>query len=199
VLLVILTFLPLLVVTTTPFLRILLVLALMRQAIGVQQIPPTLVLNGLAMILTFFVMGPSFATINEQALAPLARKQITLGEALTRAYSPLKERMLDQVDGKDIKFFYDLNDRAVPSSTKQIGFAELVAAHILGELRIAFSLGFMIYLPFLVVDLIVANILLALGMMTLSPPIISLPFKLMIFVAVDGWTLIIKGLVESFK
>lgn len=196
---IILTFLPLLVITTTPFLRIVTVLALIRQAIGTQQIPPTLVLTGLSMILTFFIMGPSFQEMNENAIAPLSRKEISLGQAMVKGYEPLRKRMLQQVDEKDIKFFYDLLEQTPPETPDQIGFSQLVAAHIIGELRISFSLGFLIYLPFLVIDLIVANILLALGMMTLSPPIISLPFKLMIFVAVDGWALAVKGLVESFR
>jgi len=197
--LIVLTFLPMLVLTTTPFLRIVTVLSLIKQAIGTQNIPPTLVINGLGLILTFFIMAPKFEEMNQVALAPLSKKEISLGQALVKGYEPLRKHMLEQTDRKDIKFFYDLLDQTPPDSAEQIGFSQLVAAHLLGELRIAFSLGFLIYLPFLVIDLIVANILLALGMMTLSPPIISLPFKLMIFVAVDGWALAIKGLVESFK
>ncbi|MDJ0625875.1 MAG: flagellar type III secretion system pore protein FliP [Candidatus Caenarcaniphilales bacterium] len=196
--LVLVTFIPLMVLTTTPFLRIIIVLALIRQAIGVQNIPPTLVLTGLSLILTVFIMAPTLQEINDIAVAPLSRKEITLGQAMVSSYNPLRKRMLEQVDEKDIKFFYDLSRKPIPESVDDIGFAELVGAHILGELRIAFSLAFLIYVPFLVIDLIVANILLALGMMMLSPTIISLPFKLMIFVAVDGWSLIIKGLVESF-
>ncbi|MDX1920576.1 MAG: flagellar type III secretion system pore protein FliP [Candidatus Caenarcaniphilales bacterium] len=196
--LLILAFIPLLVLTTTPFLRLVTVLSLIRQAIGVQQIPPTLVITGLSLILTGFIMAPTFQEVNQKALAPLSRKEITLGQALVVGYEPFRKRMLEQVDEKDIKFMYDLTRRPIPGSQSEIGFAELVSAHILGELRIAFSLGFLIYVPFLVIDLIVANILLALGMMMLSPTIISLPFKLMIFVAVDGWALVVKGLVESF-
>jgi flagellar biosynthesis protein FliP len=197
--LIVLTFIPLIVLTTTPFLRIIIVLSLIRQSIGLQQTPPNLVLTGLSLILTMFIMGPTFTKINQQAVAPLYRKEISLGQALVTAYGPMRTRMLEQVDEKDIKFFYDLTERPLPSGPEGIGFAELVSAHILGELRIAFSLGFLIFIPFLVIDLIVANILLALGMMMLSPTIISLPFKLMIFVAVDGWALAIKGLVESFR
>lgn len=196
--LLILSFIPFLVLTTTPFLRLITVLSLIRQAIGVQQIPPTLVITGLSLILTCFIMAPTFEEVNKNALAPLSRKEITLGQALVTGYGPFRKRMLSQVDEKDIKFMYDLTQRPIPASQSEIGFAELVSAHILGELRIAFSLGFLIYVPFLVIDLIVANILLALGMMMLSPTIISLPFKLMIFVAVDGWALVVKGLVESF-
>ncbi|MDX1918195.1 MAG: flagellar type III secretion system pore protein FliP [Candidatus Caenarcaniphilales bacterium] len=197
--LIVLAFIPLIVLTTTPFLRIIIVLSLIRQAIGVPQSPPNLVLTGLALILTTFIMGPSFDEINQKAITPLARKEITVGQAMSVAYIPLRARMLNQVDQKDIRFFYELSERPAPTSAGDIGFSELIAAHILGELRIAFSLGFLVFIPFLVVDLIVANILLALGMMFLSPTIISLPFKLMVFVAVDGWALLIKGLVESFR
>jgi flagellar biosynthesis protein FliP len=196
--LMILAFIPMIVLTMTPFLRLVTVFSLVRQAIGVQQIPPTLVITGLSIILTGFIMGPVFEELNVKALEPLSRKQISLGQAIVAGYEPFRKRMLEQVDEKDIKFMYDLTQRPIPTSKAQIGFSELVSAHILGELRIAFSLGFLIYIPFLVIDLIVANILLALGMMMLSPTIISLPFKLMIFVAVDGWALIVKGLVESF-
>ncbi len=197
--LIVLSFLPLLVITTTPFLRLIIVFSLIRQSIGVQQIPPNLVITGLSLILTFFIMGPTFSEINQQAVIPLSQKRITIGQALFTAYKPLQKRMLEQVDEKDIKFFYDLLEQPLPDSPERIGFPQLVSAHILGELRIAFSLGFLIFIPFLVIDLIVANILLALGMMMLSPTIISLPFKLMIFVAVDGWSLAVKGLVESFR
>ncbi len=194
----ILSFIPLIVVTTTPFLRIIIVLSFLRQAVGIQS-PPNLVLNGLALILTVFVMQGPIDEINKQAIMPLARKEIKLAQAMNIAYQPLKKRMLEQVDQRDIEFIYDLSEKPSPKSPKDIDFTSLVSAHILTELRISFSLGFLMYVPFLVIDLIVANTLLALGMMMLSPTIISLPFKIMIFVAVDGWSLVIKGLVESFR
>lgn len=198
-LLVILSFLPLIVLTTTPFLRIVIVLYLLRGAVGVQSSPPNLVITGLSMILTLFVMAKPIESINQQALIPLAKQEITLGEALYKSYPMLKNYMLSQVDTKDIEFVYHLNDTAVvPNDPSDVDFIHLVAAHILTELRIAFSIGFLMYIPFLVIDLIVANTLLALGMMMLNPTIVSLPFKLMIFVGVDGWGLVIRGLVESF-
>lgn len=188
-----------LVLTTTPFLRIVIVLYMLRQAIGVQQSPPNMVITGLSLILTMFVMQGPINEINEKAIIPLAKKEINLAQAMSIGYLPLKNRMLEQVDQKDIIFIYDLSEKEMPKTAEEIGFIELTAAHVLTELRIAFSLGFLLYIPFLVIDLIVANALLALGMMMLSPTIISLPFKIMIFVAVDGWGLVIKRLIESFK
>jgi len=195
----ILTFIPLIVLTMTPFLRITIVLSLLRKSVGMDQGVPSLVLTGLGMILTCFIMSNSIEEINKKAIAPLYKKEISLGQAIVNGYEPVRKRMLTQIDERDIKFFYDLRDKPIPPSPDKIGFAELVCAHLMGELRIAFSIGFIISLPFLVIDLILANILLALGMTSLSPSVISLPFKLMIFVAVDGWNLAIKGLVESFK
>ena len=197
--LVVLSFLPLFVLTTTPFLRIALVLSLTRQAIGTQTTPPTLVVIGLSLALTYFIMQPTFEQISLQAIQPLAEKKITLGEALTIAYSPIKERMLTQVDEKDLNFFYEASKQDFPETPAEVAFPQLVAAHIIGELRVTFSLAFLIFIPFLVVDMIVANVLLALGMQMLNPIIISLPFKLMIFVAVDGWKLIVQGLIRSFQ
>jgi flagellar biosynthetic protein FliP len=156
------------------------------------------VLTGVALIMTFFALGPTFSEINEVALTPLAEKEISLGEALVRGYEPLRQNVLQRVDEDDVGFFYEMTRDPVPATTDQIDFPHLIAAHVLGELRVSFSLGFIIFIPFLVVDLIVANVLLALGMAMLSPPIISLPFKIMIFVAVDGWALIMRGLLESF-
>ena len=196
---IIVSFIPLIVLTTTPFLRIVIVLYMLRGAVGIQQSPPNLVITGLSLILSVFVMQGELDKINKEAIIPLSRKEINLGQAMSIAYIPLKERMLKQVEERDIAFMYNLTEQEVPDSPYKIDFVHLVSAHILTELRIAFSLGFLMYIPFLVVDLIVSNTLLALGMMMLSPTIISLPFKLMIFVAVDAWALVIKGLVESFK
>jgi len=197
--LVVLSFLPLLILVTTPFLRIALVLSLTRQAIGTQTTPPTLVIIGLSLALTFFIMQPTFEQISQESVQPLAKKEITLGEAISVAYLPIKNRMLTQVEEKDLNFFYEASNKDFPETPEEVAFPQLVAAHIIGELRITFSLAFLIFIPFLVIDMIVANILLALGMQMLNPIIISLPFKLMIFVAVDGWKLIVQGLIKSFQ
>ena len=199
VLLVLLSMLPMIVITMTPFLRIIIILSLLRTSIGTQQIPPNLVLIGMALILTGYVLGPSLNEINQKALIPLSNQQITVPQAVGKAYDPLKKFMLKQTDIKDLAFFYKLSKTPNPKTPEQVEFRQLVASFLLSELRTSFQIGFLIFIPFLVIDLIIANVLLALGMIMLSPTIVSLPFKLLIFVAVDGWTLIIKGLVESFN
>lgn len=199
VLLVLLSMLPLIVVTMTPFLRIVIILSLLRTSIGTQQVPPNLVVIGMALILTGYVMGPTLAEINENALIPLSNQKLTVPRAMSAAYKPLKKFMLKQTDMKDLAFFYRISNAPNPTGPAQVGFRQLIAAFLLSELRTSFQIGFLIFIPFLVIDLIIANILLALGMIMLSPTIVSLPFKLLIFVAVDGWTLIVKGLVQSFN
>ena len=199
ILLVLLSMLPLIIVTMTPFLRIVIILSLLRTSLGTQQIPPNFVLIGMAMIITVYVMGPTLGQMNERALIPLSNQRITVPQAVNEAYKPLKKFMLKQTEMKDLAFFYRISNTPNPASPEEVGFRQLVAAFLLSELRTSFQIGFLIFIPFLVIDLIIANILLALGMIMLSPTIVSLPFKLLIFVAVDGWTLIIKGLVESFN
>lgn len=198
-LLFLLSFLPLAVITMTPFLRMVLVMSLIRQALGTQNAPPNMVLIGLALVLTGYILGPEIGRMNTEALIPLANNEITLPEAMGRGYKPLKEHMLRNVAVKDLKFFYTLSKTDLPKSPEDVSFRELAASYLLGELRKAFQIGFLVFIPFLVIDLIVANILLALGMIMLSPTIVSLPFKIMIFVAIDGWDLIVKGLAQSFN
>lgn len=198
-LLFLLSFLPIIVVTMTPFLRIILVLSLLRQAIGIQNSPPTMVLIGLSLIMTGYILGPELDKINKEALVPLANNQIRLPEAMDSTYKTLSKHMLRNVEVKDLKFFYRLSREKFPKDPNEIKARELATAYLLGELRRSFQIGFLIFVPFLVIDLIVANILLALGMIMLSPTIVSLPFKIMIFVAIDGWDLILKGLAQSFN
>ena len=199
VLMVLLSMLPMIIVTMTPFLRVTIILSLLRTSLGTQQVPPNLVVIGMSIIITGYVMGPALNEINEKALIPLSNQKITVPQAAIEAYKPLKNFMLKQTEIKDLAFFYRLSKTPNPKSPDEVGFRQLVASFLLSELRTSFQIGFLIFIPFLVIDLIVANILLALGMIMLSPTIVSLPFKLLIFVAVDGWTLIIKGLVESFN
>lgn len=199
VLLVLLSMLPLIVVTMTPFLRIVIILSLLRTSLGTQQVPPNLVVIGMAIIITGYIMGPTLGEINEKALIPLSNQQITVPAAMQKAYGPLKTFMLKQTEMKDLAFFYKISKSPKPKNPDEVGFRELIASFLLSELRTSFQIGFLIFIPFLVIDLIIANILLALGMIMLSPTIVSLPFKLLIFVAIDGWTLIVKGLVQSFN
>lgn len=198
VLIVLLSMLPLIVTTMTPFLRIVIILSLLRTSLGTQQVPPNLVLIGMAIIMTGYVMGPTLQEMNEKAFIPLSNQQLTVPKAIGEAYGPLKRFMLKQTDMKDLAFFYRITNTLNPANPDEVEFRHLVAAFLLSELRTSFQIGFLIFIPFLVIDLIVANILLALGMIMLSPTIVSLPFKLLIFVAVDGWTLIVKGLIQSF-
>jgi flagellar biosynthetic protein FliP len=197
-LLFLLSFLPIMVVTMTPFLRIILVLSLLRQALGTQNAPPTMVLVGLSLILTGYVLGPEMNMLNKDVLIPLANSQIRLPAALDKTYVILSDHMMRNVETKDLRFFYELSREPFPKTPEEIKARELCTSYLLGELRKAFQIGFLVFVPFLVIDLIVANILLALGMIMLSPTIVSLPFKIMMFVAIDGWDLIIKGLAQSF-
>ncbi len=199
VLMVLLSMLPLMIVTMTPFLRISIILGLLRTSLGTQQIPPNMVVIGMAIILTSYIMGPTLNEINEKALIPLSNQRITVPQAVGEAYKPLRRFMLKQTETKDLAFFYRLSNTPNPKSPDEVEFRPLISAFLLSELRTSFQIGFLIFIPFLVIDLIIANILLALGMIMLSPTIVSLPFKLLIFVAVDGWSLIIKGLVQSFN
>lgn len=197
-LLFLLSFLPVMIVSMTPFLRIILVLSLMRQALGTQNSPPTLVLVGLSLILTGYVLGPELQKINTEALIPLANSEMQFPGALDKTYQILSGHMMRNVETKDLKFFYKLSREPFPKNPSEVKARELGTAYLLGELRKAFQIGFLVFIPFLVIDLIVANILLALGMIMLSPTIVSLPFKIMMFVAIDGWDLIVKGLAQSF-
>lgn len=199
ILMVVLSMLPLMILTMTPFLRIIIVLSLLRTSLGTQQVPPNMVMIGMAVILTGYVMGPTLTQINETALIPLSNQRITVPQAIGESYKPIRNFMLKQTEMKDLAFFYRISKTPNPRSPEEVGFRELIASFLLSELRTAFQIGFLIFIPFLVIDLIIANILLALGMIMLSPTIVSLPFKLLIFVAVDGWALILKGLVESFN
>ena len=198
-LLFLLSFLPLIIVTMTPFLRVILVLSLLRQALGTQNAPPTMVLVGLSLVMTGYIIGPELDNVNKEALIPLANNEIKLPMALDRTFGAFSEHMMRNVEVRDLKFFYKLSRQPFPKNPDEVQGRELVTAYLLGELRRAFQIGFLIFVPFLVIDLIVANLLLALGMIMLSPTIVSLPFKIMIFVAIDGWDLILKGLAQSFN
>jgi flagellar biosynthetic protein FliP len=183
----------------TSFTRFVIVLGLTRNAIGVQTIPPSQVLVGLAMFLTVFAMGPVFSAINDNAVQPLLHGEIAQAEALEAGYEPLREFMLAQTRPEDLRLFMDLSEQPKPESEEEISATTLIPAFVISELRTAFVIGFVIFVPFLVVDLIVAAVLMSMGMVMLPPVFISLPLKLLLFVLVDGWALLIGSVVESVQ
>ncbi|HDH13223.1 MAG TPA: flagellar biosynthesis protein FliP [Nitrospirae bacterium] len=193
-----LSFLPAVLIMFTSFTRIVVVLSFLRHAFGGQQIPPNPVIIGLSLFLTFFVMSPTINVINEKALTPYIEEEVSFGDAIDEAVPPLKEFMLRQTRQKDIALFAGLSKRKIPQSPMELSMSVLVPAFAISELKTAFEIGFLLFLPFLIVDMVVASILLSMGMMMLPPVMISLPFKLLLFVLVDGWNLIVGSMMRSF-
>lgn len=192
------TLLPFVFMCMTSFLRFAIVFSMLKTAMGTNSVPPAMVLIGLCVIMTFYTMGPTFSQMYEAGRIPYEQNG-NIVMAFEKGAEPLKEFMLKQTRQEDIAFFIEKTRKEKPQTPEELTLWEVAPAYILSELRTAFEIGFIIYVPFTVLDLVVANILLALGMFMLSPTIVSLPFKLLIFVAVDGWSLIVKGLVESFN
>lgn len=190
---------PSILLLMTSFTRFIIVLGLTRNAIGVQSIPPSQVLIGLAMFLTIFVMGPVFSEVNEVAVQPLLHGEIGQTEAMSAGYEPFREFMLAQTREDDLRLFMDLSDQARPEDGLDVPASTLVPAFVISELRSAFIIGFVIFVPFLIIDLIVAAVLMSMGMVMLPPVFISLPLKLLLFVLVDGWALLIGSVVESVR
>ena len=189
---------PFVLVMTTSFVRIVVVLSLVRSAIGASSLPPNAVLTGLALVLTFTIMAPTIERVSHDALEPYARGEIAQRTMLARAFVPLRGFMLRQAHARDVELFARLA-HAPPGRTNDATVAVLLPAFVVGELRSAFAIGFALYLPFVAIDLAVASILMGLGMFMLSPPIVSLPCKLLLFVMVDGWALVCGGLISSFR
>ncbi len=189
---------PFLLVMTTSFVRIVVVLSLVRSAIGASSLPPNTVLTGLALVLTFVIMTPTLQRVSHDALDPYAHGKITQGAMLDRAFAPLRGFMMRQTHAKDLALFARIAHVSTVASDKEPPEV-LLAAFVVGELRSAFAIGFALYLPFVAIDLAVASILMGLGMFMLSPPIVSLPCKLLLFVMVDGWALVCGGVVSSFR
>ena len=190
--------LPFMFCCMTSFLRFTIVFSMLKTALGTQQVPPSIVIIGLSMILTFYTMSGVLQKMYEYGSVPYqSSKNIVL--AMEQGSKPLKEFMMKQTRESDLAFFVELARKTPPKSPEDITMWEVAPAYILSELKTAFEIGFIVFVPFIVLDLIVANILLALGMFMLSPTIISLPFKLLIFIAVDGWALIVQGLVQSYN
>ncbi len=198
ILLTLLTFLPALLLCLTSFTRILVVLSLLRQALGLMHMPPNQVLIGLSLILTFFTMSPVADRIYQEAIAPCMAEELTFQEALDKAVPPLRDFMLKQTRKKDLALFLNLAKVQRPRGPEEVPMRALVPAFIISELKTAFQIGFLLYVPFLVIDMVVASVLLSMGMFMLPPVMVSLPFKLMLFVLVDGWNLIVGSLMRSF-
>jgi flagellar biosynthesis protein FliP len=199
VLLTVLSVAPSIIIMATSFTRIVIVLSLVRNAIGTQTVPPTQVIVGLALMLTFFVMAPTYTQIDQQAIQPYVKGEIDQETAIKKGIEPVRTFMFRQTRDKDLELFVSLNGQERPKTRDDISTVVLLPAFIISELRTAFTMGFVIYVPFLIMDMVVSSVLLSMGMMMLPPSLISLPFKLLLFVMVDGWYLIAQSLVTSFK
>jgi flagellar biosynthetic protein FliP len=190
---------PALLLMMTSFTRIVVVLSLTRNALGLQSIPPNQVVIGLAMFLSLFMMAPTLKTLNEDALQPFLHGEKTQAEAFDSAEEPIRSYMMSQVRDKELALFARASSEEKPRTPDDISLAALIPAYILSELKTAFIIGFIIFIPFLVIDLVVSSSLMSMGMMMLPPVLISLPFKLLLFVMVDGWALVVRALITSFK
>ncbi len=198
ILMTILSLAPGLLLLMTSFTRVVIVLSLIRHALGTTTMPPNQVIVGLSLFLTFFIMSPVINRVNTEALKPYYEENISGEAAMTKAVVPIKEFMLKQVREKDLALFIKIAKEERPAKPEDVSMKTLVPAFAISELKTAFQIGFMIYLPFLILDMVVASVLLSMGMMMLPPVMVSLPFKLLLFVLVDGWHLIVGSLVQSF-
>jgi flagellar biosynthetic protein FliP len=193
-----LSFLPAALLMMTSFTRIIIVLSLLRLALGTQSSPPNQVLIGLTLFLTFFVMGPTFDKIYVDAYQPLSENRIQMQEALNKGAVPLRAFMMKQTRETDLALFVKMSGSAAPKTAADVPMRVLIPAFITSELKTAFQIGFAVFIPFLIIDMVVASILMAMGMMMVSPAIVSLPFKIILFVLVDGWNLLLGSLAQSF-
>ena len=193
-----LTFIPAIVLMMTGFTRIIIVLSLLRHALGTQTSPPNQVLVGLALFLTFFVMAPTFDRVYVEAYQPLSENKISFQEALDRGSVPMREFMLKQTRTTDLELFTRIAKKPRPETADQVPMSVLIPAFVISELKTAFQIGFIIFIPFLIIDMVVASVLMSMGMMMMSPVIVAMPFKIMLFVLVDGWNLIVGSIVLSF-
>jgi len=197
-LLTVLSLAPAILIMMTSFTRLAVVFSLVRHALGTQQMPPNQILVGLALLLTFFLMTPVYEKINDEALQPYLAEEISQEVALDRALQPIRAFMLKQTRKKDLSLFINISGDEKPRNYEDIPTTVLVSAFVTSELKTAFSIGFLIYIPFLVIDMVVASVLLSMGMMMLPPFMVSLPFKMMLFVLTDGWYLLVGSMVKSF-
>jgi flagellar biosynthetic protein FliP len=197
VMLTLLSFIPAILISMTCFTRLIVVFHFLRQALGTQEAPNNQVLLGLSLFITLFVMSPTLTQINTQALQPMMGGQITQSEAITRALVPLRAHMLKQTRERDLALFIRLSGSARPHTADDVPTMALIPAYMISELKTAFQIGFVLFLPFLVIDMAVSSVLLSMGMMQLPPVVVSMPLKLLLFVMVDGWYLIVGSLVKS--
>ena len=198
-LLTILTLAPAILILMTSFTRIIVVFSFLRNALATQQMPPNQVLVGLALFLTFFIMAPVWSEVNQKALQPYLAGEITQETAFANGIKPIREFMLKQTREKDLALFVNLSSTPKPNSPEDIPTHVVIPAFAISELKTAFQIGFIIYLPFIVIDMVVASTLMAMGMMMLPPMMISLPFKILLFILVDGWNLVVQSLLLSFR
>ncbi len=190
---------PAILLMMTSFTRIVVVLSFVRQALGTQSMPPNQVVVGLALFLTFFTMSPVIDTIQERAYTPFVEKAITQEQAVQEAIGPLRKFMMSEVKESDLEAFFEIAKLPKPKTVSDIPMRVLIPSFVVSELKTAFQIGFLVYIPFLVIDMVVSSVLLGMGMMMLPPTVVSLPFKLVLFVLVDGWGLIVNSLVRSFS
>jgi flagellar biosynthesis protein FliP len=195
----VLTIAPSLLVMLTSFVRIIIAFSFLRRALGTQTLPPDQVMVGLALFLTLFIMMPVFTDINQNAIQPYLKEEITFQEGLDRATTPVRNFMLRQVDEKDVALFVRVSRMAAPRTVDDLPMHVIVPAFITSELKTSFIIGFILYVPFLVIDMVISSVLLSMGMMMLPPVMISLPFKIILFVLIDGWHIIVRELVTSFR
>lgn len=190
---------PALLIMTTSYLRIIIVFHFLRSALGTQQMPPNQLIAGITLFITFFVMAPTWNTVNEQALKPLMNKKITAEQAYDKGIVPIREFMFRNVRNEDLELFIGMANLSRPNESKDIPTYVVIPAFVLSELRAGFIIGFFLFIPFIMIDMIIASILLSMGMLMLPPTLISLPFKILLFILVDGWNLIIGSVVRGFS
>ena len=198
ILLTVLSLAPAILIMMTSFTRLVMVFSFLRSALGTQQMPPNQILIGLSLFLTFFIMTPVWSTVHEKALVPYQEKKISQGQAIDEALKPVRQFMFKQTREKDLALFVNMAKISKPKNKEEIPTTVLLPAYMISELKTAFQIGCLLYIPFLIIDMVVSSILLSMGMMMLPPVMISLPFKVLLFVLVDGWNLIVGSLVKSF-
>jgi len=190
---------PAMAICMTPFVRIVIVLSMVRHALGMPETPPNQVLISLAIFLTAFAMLPTLTAVNSNALQPFLSGELTVNQAMDRGAGPVRDFMLRQVHDQDIKAVYDMSKQPLPARASDVGLMQLTPAFMLNELRVSFKIGFIVFLPFLLIDLVVSSVLLSLGMLMVPPSTLALPIKVLMFVLIDGWSLVLEGVVGSIK